>query len=379
MLQYLLDLKKTGKIFHLITHEQESFQIPITEVDTQKKELEANNIFWYPINYHNGKFLLLKKLYDFIKSFIICLRIKFQFKCNTILGFLPIAGGYSAIIATVLRLKLIVYCFEPHSEYMADFNIWSRKSLKFLLLKKFEREQLEIAKEIIVPTSYTAKLVQSINPYANVYTFPISIDTEQNVCDKDKRKEFRKEWGIGDKKVIFYMGKFGGIYYDIPSVLKFLNQFSSDSNFHVLLVSPDKNEIDNFIANNKYDLSFYTVINSVPYDILNQYISVADIGIVAVPPLPSQIYRTPVKTGLYLSCGIPYIINKGIAEDDLIAIENKVGIVLDDFTNGHTDELKNQMKNLWEDSTLSHRCRETAVRLRSHKKAIEILEQILND
>lgn len=377
MLQYLVSLNDTGKTFHLITHEQKAFELSKSEQEIKKNELAENNIIWHPIPYHNGKFLLIKKLYDFLVSFFICLKIKFRYRTDTILGFLPIAGGYSAIIASVLRLKLVVYCFEPHSEYMADFKIWPRKSLKFLLLKKFEREQIEVAKDIIVPTSYTYQLVKKINPFVNVYTFPISIDTDKNIFDVGKRNELRSKLNIGDKKVVFYMGKFGGIYYDVPTLCQFLSQIVNFKKYHILIISPDKKEVDEYLKSIGINETSFTVLDPVPYDILHHYISVADVGIVAVPPLPSQIYRTPVKTGLYLSCGIPYLINKGIAEDDIIASQNRVGVVVEDFNKCNIQELTDQIEELWNDELLQERCRQTAVGLRSHKKAIEILKHIL--
>lgn len=377
MLQYLESLRDTGKTFHLITHEQKAFELSKSEQELKRNELAASNIIWYPISYHNGKFLLIKKLFDFIISFFICFKIKLKYKTNTILGFLPIAGGFSAIIGSILRLRLVVYCFEPHSEYMADFKIWSRKSLKYLLLKKFEHEQIEIASDIIVPTSYTYQLVKKINPYANVYTFPISIDTEKNIFDSAKRSQIRTDLNLNNKRVVFYMGKFGGIYYDVPTVCEFLSQLTKNSNYHSLIITPDKQEVDEYILSAKLNSSSFTILPPVSYDILHHYISVADIGIVAVPSLPSQIYRTPVKTGLYLSCGIPYLINKGIAEDDIIASQNRVGVVIEDFNKCNIQELTNQIEELWNDNSLRDRCRQTAIKLRSHSKAIEILKHVL--
>jgi hypothetical protein len=127
------------------------------------------------------------------------------------------------------------------------------------------------------------------------------------------------------------------------------------------------------------DESFFTLLNFIPYERIHDFISIADIGIVAVPPLPSQIYRTPVKTGLYLSCGIPYIINRGIAEDDLIAEREMVGVVTNDFTVHHMNQLVDKIEILLNDKDCTIRCRNTAIKYRSHQKAIEVLQGILKD
>ncbi len=380
MLQYLVSLSADQNyVFHLITHEQTEFRLTASEESHRKRELRDLNIQWYPIEYHNGKFLILKKLYDFMIATMICGKIRWRYKARTIIGFLPIAAGFSAILAPVLGMKLITYCFEPHSEYMADFGIWSRKSLKYILLKKFEREQLEVSNSVIVPTSYTLELADGINPYSHKFVFPISIDTDKNVFNASFRESFRKENGLEGKRILLYMGKFGGIYYDIPYFLRFIYSFHELENYHVVLISSDAKEIRRFLHENDFDNSFFTVFDFITYDLIHDYISIADLGLVAVPPLPSQKYRTPVKTGLYLSCGIPYLINKGIAEDDLIAEKENVGCVVDDFTNVDVRELDKKISVLLNDVDIADRCRNVALKYRSHKKAVDVLRKVIED
>lgn len=380
MLQYLLSLvKDTGYVFHLITHEQKVFELTPSQTENRKSELLQDNIYWYPVKYHNGKFLIFKKAFDFLMSALICFRIKRRYKTKVIIGFLPLAAGFSAILAPVLRMKLITYCFEPHSQYMVDFGIWSKKSWKYALLRKYERTQLEISSEIIVPTQHTRIMVEKINPYVRNHVFPISIDTEKNIYDSHFRSEFRKKHLIESKRVILYMGKFGGLYYDIPYFIDFLYGFRAIENYHVLIISSDYEDLKKYISVSAKDDSFFTLLDFIPYDRIHEFISVADIGIVAVPPLPSQKYRTPVKTGLYLSCGIPYIINRNIAEDDLIAETENVGVVVEDFADADLNVLSFRMDALLKDPEIHVRCRNTAIKYRSHQKALEVLQKILKD
>jgi glycosyltransferase involved in cell wall biosynthesis len=304
--------------------------------------------------------------------------LKLKHRPKKIIGFLPVAAGLSAILAPVLRLKLIVYCFEPHSEYMADFGIWKRNSLKFLLLRKYEMEQVEIASHIIVPTIHTRELVKKMNPYIKASLLPISIDTDQNHPDAESRMRLRQQLKINDKKVLLYMGKFGGIYYDIDTLIQFLNKFDH-LEFHVLIISSDKKNIDEFIEAENLDKSFFTVLDYIPYDQIYRFISAADMGIVAVPPLPSQKYRTPVKTGLYLACGIPYLVNEGIAEDDMIALKYNIGSVVHDFMDADIRMLTNSINELLSDPDLPNRCRKLAIQFRSHHYAVKLIETILSE
>ena len=378
MLQYLIDISKGNMYrFHLITHEQKNFKLSATASKIKKIELEQLGIIWYPLDYHTGKFLLIKKLLDFLKSFWICLRIRIIFRTKVIIGFLPIAAGFSAILAPILRMKLVTYCFEPHSEYMIDFGIWSKKSLKYALLRKFERSQIEISSDIIVPTTHTERLTNRINPFARKYVFPISIDTDKNIFDDLARNRIRKQYLINNKTTLLYMGKFGGIYYGVPVLIDFLVKFHSLENYHVLIISSDKQEIDSYITKKGLDQTFFTVLNYIPYERIHEFISVADFGLVAVPPLPSQKYRTPVKTGLYLACGIPYLINRGIAEDDTIAERENVGVAVDDLINTDINLLHLSILKMLNDPSHHERCRNTAIKYRSHKQAVKVLDDIL--
>jgi len=104
-------------------------------------------------------------------------------------------------------------------------------------------------------------------------------------------------------------------------------------------------------------------------------------GMVAIPPLDSQKYRTPVKIGNYLACGLPFLLNRGIADDDLMAEQENVGLVFEsldakDFSAPLTT-LKNFMQ---EDKTsLQARCRAAAIKHRGIQNSVEVLEKMIQE
>ncbi len=86
-------------------------------------------------------------------------------------------------------------------------------------------------------------------------------------------------------------------------------------------------------AHNAYPaLQRYLVLQPpVPPAILHQYLSAGDLGVVAIPPTPSQVFRTPVKSAHYWAAGLPLVIPAGVSDDaDIAAIEG-VGIVVPDI------------------------------------------------
>jgi glycosyltransferase involved in cell wall biosynthesis len=366
--------------FHLITHEQKEFSIEQKEVEKRRADLAKYNIEWYPVKYLSGSFILFKKAYNFIQTFFITRKIKTKYNPVAIVGFLSIAGGFSYVLSKLFRLKLIVYCFEPHSNYMIDFNIWKPSSLNYKLLKKFELLQIKHADHIVVPNHHTEKLVEKYRSSTGVYVCPISINTDAMIFDAEARNKIRTNLNANEKTVIIYTGKFGGIYYSCDEVIKFFSRlYTENSNLFFYIITPNIEEIKTNIFKHKLpDHSFHLSL-TVPYNELNQHISAADIGFVALPSLPSQIYRTPVKTAIYLSCGLPYIVNKNIAEDDTIALENNIGVVIENL-NEDPEKVNEKINSLLKNdlSQLHQRCRTIAVNSRSIDAANAVLNKIFS-
>lgn len=382
ILEYLLRLDENKIIYHLITHEQDEFKLSESEKIQKKIFLNSKNIIWYPVNYKNGKPLLLKKLFNFIQTFIICLKIKWNYRPSAILGFLAIAGSYSLIISKMLSLKLIIFCFEPHSEYMADFGIWKKSSLKYKLLRKFERLQLKHADYLVVPTSHSLNEANRINRSAKKYMVPISIDTDLFRFSSESRSHFREKINAKNKTVIIYTGKFGGIYYSAEQVISFFKKlYDHKSNYFLFIITPNVEEAQACLKNSGIPADSFFLSDAVPYTELHKYLSAADIGLIAVPNLPSQKYRTPVKTGMYLACGLPYIINSGVAEDDILANEQRIGVVVDDINTTDVVALDKELTVLFSEDPveLKKRCVRSAYEFKGIHNSVNALKEITND
>ena len=383
ILEYLKTHEKseTEIVFHLITHEQDEYKLNHLQLKEKQTELSEFNIKWYPVKYRGGSFIILKKIFNFIQTFFIAVRIKFKYKPVAIMGFLAIAGGYSYVLSKLLHLKFIVYCFEPHSEYMIDFKIWKKSSLKYKLLKKFELLQVKNSDYIVVPNHKTKLFVEKVRRKLNIFTCPISINTDLMVFDSNAAERIRKSLKAEEKIVIIYTGKFGGIYYSADDVINFFSKLQKQNPLlFFYIITPNPEEVKRSIT--KYDFPSDSIYVSftVNYEELNQHLSAADLGFVALPPLPSQIYRTPVKTAIYLSCGLPYLVNKNVGEDDLIALEKNVGIVIENLEE-NPSLINNKINALLKSDikSLKLRCRETAQDTRSIKAANAVLSKIISE
>jgi hypothetical protein len=143
----------------------------------------------------------------------------------------------------------------------------------------------------------------------------------------------RNEIGISeDTPVLFYPGKFGGLYYrsEIAWMFRWLHDL--EPRLHFLIVTPHEGE-EIVAMFDKADVpsDAYT-ISHCDYPTIHRYYFAADFAIIAVPPGPSKKFISNIKVGEYLCAGLPYLITRGVSEDYLYAEKEKVGVVVNDFS-----------------------------------------------
>lgn len=360
MLKYLIKLQQSEigqHTFHLITFEQSTYALNDEGYSKLKDELEINHsIIWYPKKYNTGGALMLfKKAYDFLSAFLLAFKLKSNVKLESIIGFTSISGAIASFISRLLKLKLVLLNIEPHSDYMADFGFWSKKSIKYKLLKYFEDKMIIWADKIAVPTmnAYRELIRPSLD--GKLYFVPTCIDTNDFNFNEGKRNEIRDSIGVpSGAKVVLYLGKFGGIYYTIDQAAEaFLEiQGQSENIFFYVITPDDEDQVksifkDNGLAGNSF------VRGRINYEEISGHISAADFGIMLVPSYPSQKFRCPIKTANYLACGIPYIITPSIGDDSYLAEAEHIGIVIKDDSQINLDISVDQ--NYLQQSVKKHR------------------------
>ena len=93
MYQYILNHQQQhpgNYRYHFITEEQAAYALDPSEISKLQAELQIQNLFWHPMPYRGGKFILFKKLWNFIALFFKLWGIKRKEKAKVIIGFLAI-------------------------------------------------------------------------------------------------------------------------------------------------------------------------------------------------------------------------------------------------------------------------------------------------
>lgn len=383
VLTYLKSLSKhnVGE-FHIITFEQSQYEIDASERQNIGLELKAYNMVWHPMDFHTGKFLLLKKAYDFIRAFFLVMLIRIKYKTKVIFAFANVSAAFSIVFAKVFKMKMIVYSYEPHCDFLAELGYWSKSGLKFKILNRLEQLAGKSADYIMTGTKYMVERLVNAGAKGKIYRAPTAVDDEDFFFRAEGRNQVRTFLGVSDDTPVFlYMGKFGGLYYEkeVFHLFGFIKKYFPNA-FFLVVSGNDHTWINECFAEATIPDESYCVTGRLPFVDVKSYISAAEIGLSAVPPSDSQKFRSPTKVAEYLLCGIPYITCEGVSEDDIWALKENVGAVVKDFNQLDGQFIQQVSKLLNENKDEQrNRCRNVGKAYRSKKRIDDLLLEVYRE
>ncbi|MDF1629711.1 MAG: hypothetical protein P1U78_07950 [Alcanivoracaceae bacterium] len=317
--------------FHVITYEDPKH--PLTdEQKTIVEQWKSQGMEWTALSWHPG-IGIKQKLADLIAGFRVALRLRCRgFRHIVTLG--SVAGTFAYLYSIPLRLRQFLYQYEPHSEYAVDNGMWPANSLQTRLSRLLERRAAQGAAVVASGTRFMEERVKQVwRSQAKFVKVPTVANDQKFIFDSEVRKRVRTQLGITeDQSVLFYPGKFDGLYYGDETAFMFRWLLDMDSSLHFLIVTPhDDDEVHGRFDRAGVPRDAYTICHS-DYAGIHPYFFAADFAVIAVPPGPSKKFISNIKVGEYLCAGLPYLITRGVSEDYLFAEENDVGVVVDDFT-----------------------------------------------
>lgn len=382
MLSYLKALREDNTIFHLITYEQKKFAVLPEEMHVLKERLFLDHhIQWYPRQFTSGRFFLLKKGVSAIQGIRLVLKINRKSPLSLICGMATLAGTFAFIASRLLRVPYCQFTYEPHSLIMMESGRMSASSLRYKIARYFEKKIGLQSEYVACTTKHMVNDLKAMGAKGKLLRIPTSVDEDLNKFDEHARDKIRLELGLTSEPLIIYPGKFGGMYRQkatIELLTAWTRLFPSG---HVLIITDyDLSEIQNWLSECNAEMTRFHLKSTVPLHMIPQYVSAADMGLIAYENFESRKYCSPVKTGEFLMCGVPILVQAGTSEDDEIALKNRVGAVLTTFDTEGLTACHETMKNLLsEDKTqLRQRCRETAISYRGKKNALQLMKDIFN-
>lgn len=331
MLEYLLRLQHEGAFGRvlLFTEEPPGAAVPAWA----ESALAGARIDWVPLRYDVRGRQWSQRAGNLLRMIAGAAGFVRRHGRSWMVGYLSFGGAY-AMAASLLGLgRCMVVCFEPHSRYMRDLGIWGLRSMKALLVGWTERQLMRWSDALVVPTTAVRDLVLRHRPRGEVRLQGISIDTAKAAFDADARASIRADLGFADRQVLLYVGKFGGIYHGTDAFMRFIAALADRDQrlaFRIITHPADADAIRRHPLHAAL-ADRMALSGPVPAEELHRHLSAADAGIVAIPPTPSQVFRTPVKTAHYWAAGLPIIIPRGVSDDHHIAEQEDVGVAVEDL------------------------------------------------
>lgn len=331
MLDYVIRLQRNdgGRDVLFFTEEPPDASVPAGI----KEQLDAARIEWVPLRYDVRGWQWMQKLRNVIGSLRRTRSFVRGYRERWLVGYLSFGGTYAMLAALLGMGRAATVCFEPHSQYMVELGIWGRFSPKTFLMRWFERLQMRRCAVLVVPTTAVGELVHQQGPKGRVETQAIAIDIDRCSFDAAARSSVRARHGLQDTIVLAYVGKFGGIYHSVNDYLRFMDRALQGDPTLRFMVITQVAEIERIRSHALYpSLRDHLLLHPpVPAAELHRFLSAADFGVIAIPPTPSQRFRTPVKTAHYWAAGLPIIIPRGVSDDHWIAEKEGIGIVIGDL------------------------------------------------
>jgi len=317
--------------FHLITYENPEFPLTQEQEELVSKWREQG-LEWTPLEWHQGS-RLKDKFIELSNGFKIVAKLRSK-GYKYIVTLASIAGTYAYTYSVLLRIRLFMYQFEPHSEYAIDNKIWTKESKQYKISPYLEKKAALFATTIASGTLFMQERIEKIwQSKTNFFRIPTVANDKKFIFNEQERIETRKKLGIPeDAWVLYYPGKFGDLYYRAEFAWMYRWLKEEEPRFHLLLVTPHTDEeVKALFDSAGVPPEEYTITHA-DYENIHKYHFAADFAIISVPQGPSKKFISNIKVGEYLCAGLPFLINEGVSEDYIYATEKKVGVVVDGFT-----------------------------------------------
>ena len=325
-----------GACIHLFTLEQERFSIKENELREIEIQLEENGIKLLRFPYKRFQLQTVLKSPFLLGKLIVYI---YQHNISVLHAWCTPGGALGYMLSLITGKPLYIDSYEPHAQSSVENGDWDKQSFAYRLLFSLEKRMTRKAKKIISTTegmyTYALKEYKTQIPRENFFVKPACVNLEAfSPAPKALKISTRKSLGIAPEQVVgVYAGKLGGIYLkkEVFELLKVAHTYWKGNFTFLMLTNTPREEIDQLCR--EVDLSPEVVQSKfVPHQEVAHYLASGDFGITPVKPIPSKRYCTPIKDGEYWAMGLPVLITKNISDDSEIIKRNKIGAVLDDFT-----------------------------------------------
>ena len=266
---------------------------------------------------------LLSKFDLFVRLPLLLVRMIRRWRIDLLDSKAALAGGIAYLVHRMTGIPYIVESFEPHSEYMADCGVWSRRGLYYKVSRYLEMKQRGTAKFLVTVTwNYYHYLIGEGVPKERIKVIPSITDLDRFAFDPRSRKVMRTNWGWEDAVVGVYVGKFGGLYYDEEAFEVFRKAKDRfGPSFKLVILTMDAEAMVRRRLAEAGLQEEDVIVQFAPHEEVPNWLSIADMAFSTIRYAPNGLYQSPVKNGEYWASGLPVLLTHGVSDDHRIIQE----------------------------------------------------------
>ncbi|MEP6819469.1 MAG: glycosyltransferase [bacterium] len=366
VLPYLRQLQSDSVQVSLLTFEPRLNQVwSFLELDKQRAALSDQGISWHYLKYHKTP-SLPATLYDMAVGAWTILRIMRREGVSVLHARNHVPAVMCAIARKFKRAEMVfdIRGFMP--EEYTDAGVWPENGYLYRGLKRVERYLLRTADAFVLLTEKAREIVFPGCTDTDVQGRPIEVIpccvdfARFEAAAETPRATLREELNVSNRRVIVYVGSFGGWYMtdEMTEFLAVAHEQDLATFSMILTQSPRQAVIERMASLGINENDFF--VNQITPEEVPRYLKAADIAISFIKPCYSKQSSSPTKIAEYLASGLPIVCNAGIGDLDKLIEENHIGALLHEFTPQAYLNALDEIEIMRGDANLAERLRDVA-------------------
>ncbi len=358
MVAYLAGLVAEGHTVHLMTFDP---KLRPERKEAVAEQLRAAGIEWHSLRYHKRP-SLPATIYDALRAVVTVTRLVRRHRLEALHARNHVPLATALIVRRLTGARLIFDIRGLMAEEYADAGRWKEGGIAYRLTQAMQRAGLRRADGVVTLTEAVRSHLFGPNGRPRAHVIPCCADLDRLEAQLDRREDVRRELGVVDRVVMIYVGKFTGWYMERQMVDFFAAARRVEPRLlFLVLTQGDRGVITREFSRAGIGPSDF-VVTQAPPDEVGRYLAAADFGISLIRRCFSKISSSPTKIGEYLGAGLPVLSSAGIGDVDALLDGERVGVLLDDFTESGYDEAAAEVLGLAGSDGIGDHCRSVAHR-----------------
>ena len=365
---------------------------PPSPPDTEsiRSELAAEGIEWHSLPYHKSPSVIATG-WDILRGTFFVNRFINRTQPDVLHGRVHVPTLMGALGRKISRhrprLLFDIRGFFP--EEYTDAGIWPENGLMYRAAKRVERWLMQEsdgfvvltdkARKLLFPETEADRISKDVNGQAPrrtsmirrtgegyrdrwdrpVEVIPCCVDfTRFAEANGQSRDEIRRELGVDDRRVLAYVGSFGG-WYLTNEMLDFFTvakQYDPQTLVLILTARNEKQVVAKLRSRGIADGDF--IVKSVSPAEVPNYLRATDMAVSFIKACYSKQSSSPTKIAEYLACGVPVVANRGVGDIDELIGDNGIGVLVDDLS---SESYRRAMQSIDEMGKVGETCRTFAM------------------